>query len=158
MVNMLNGDVLSAPPHSMVIHQCNCSNGFGSGVAKAVADKYPHVKSEYHGKCESNKRMGRLREELLGDIQVVKAGSIYICNMFSQLDYGSKKVHTNYMAMRTGLLKAKEVALELDIGQIAIPYLIGCVRGGGDWSIVSRIIEETIGDLNVILYNLGGEN
>ena len=36
--------------------------------------------------------------------------------------------------------------------KIAIPYLMGCHRGGGDWEIVSKMIEEELAGCDVTYY------
>ena len=36
----------------VIMHQVNCQNVMGSGVAKALYTKYPQVKSEFHKLAE----------------------------------------------------------------------------------------------------------
>ena len=37
---------------------------------------------------------------------------------------------------------------------IAFPYLMSCHRGGGDWNVVSKMIEDTFGDFEVEIWRL----
>lgn len=36
---------------------------------------------------------------------------------------------------------------------VAVPYLMGCCRGGGDWKIVAKIINESLKDCDVTAYH-----
>lgn len=35
---------------------------------------------------------------------------------------------------------------------LALPYNIGCFRGGADWNVVYKLIDEIFKDVNVTLY------
>lgn len=49
---------------------------------------------------------------------------------------------------------------EKDIHQIsvALPYKIGCGRGGADWEVVYKIIEEELSSFEVELWKLEEQN
>lgn len=80
--------------------------------------------------------------------------------MFAQDKYGyDGRQYTNYGAFRSCLIQLRVFAdvVRSQMGkepQIAFPYHIGCDRGGGDWNIVRRVIEEELGSCNVTLYEL----
>ena len=38
--------------------------------------------------------------------------------------------------------------------KVAMPYKIGCVRGGADWETVKKIIDVTFQDVDVELWRL----
>lgn len=38
--------------------------------------------------------------------------------------------------------------------KVAMPYKIGCVRGGADWEMVKKIIDVTFQDVDVELWRL----
>lgn len=40
---------------------------------------------------------------------------------------------------------------------IAFPYLMSCHRGGGDWNVVSQMIENTFSDFEVEIWRLQTE-
>ena len=66
-------------------------------------------------------------------------------NLFAQENYGyDGKCYTNYDALRECLNDVKYVCSEDTI--VAIPYLMGCHRGGGDWNVVYKMIEEVFDD------------
>ena len=144
----------------IICHQVNCQGVMGSGIAKQVRDKYPKVYEEYKKMCDEYKNCPR---ELLGQAQAVVTWEEYntsfggIVNLFAQENYGrGGKCYTDYEALRKCL---KDVSLCTVVGaKIAIPYRLGCCRGGGDWDVVYQIIEEVFDDNVLVLiceYNGG---
>lgn len=126
-------------PLDAFIHQANCFNTMGSGVAREIKNTYPEV---YYADCRTNK--GSLNK--LGTFSYARTldGKIGY-NLYSQYDYGyDGKLYTNYEAMRRGLEKILEhvkTHLKSD-AKIGIPCRMGCARGGGDWNEVLKIIRE----------------
>ena len=72
-----------------------------------------------------------------------------VCNLFAQDMYGyNGKCYTNYTAFQSCLLKLKS---EIPSGStIAMPYKIGCGLGGGDWAVILKMIENTLGDSHTV--------
>ena len=71
--------------------------------------------------------------------------------------------YTSYVALTTALdgafrLVASENRNYGDPLEIAVPYKMGCDRGGGDWKIVSEILDELSYkyDVDVYIYSLTG--
>lgn len=133
IVKYIKGDILDT--HCKYIaHGVNCQGKMGSGVAKAIYTRYPLVKKEYLHSCPKPK------PELLGTFEIVvvdKNKRKYVFNCFTQENYGyDGKQYVSYGAIMSIF---KELAgLQKSI---AIPK-IGCGLGGGDWDIVSTIIDE----------------
>lgn len=141
----------------IICHQVNCQGVMGSGVAKQVKEKYPKVYEEYKTFCENKKP-----EDLLGKSQFV---SIYddklvgIINIFGQLNYGySGKCYTNYDALKKAFTTINRfIYIHFDyLPVLAFPYKFGCARGGGDWDIVSKMIEEIFADCIVFICEYDG--
>lgn len=140
----------------------------GSGVAKQVRERYPHVYRYYKAWCDDknyNPKMGVLKSPLLGRIQIVYTEDFLIgekpervqaiVNLFAQDKYGRDgKCYTDYEALRSCLQQVNERFAGM---KVAIPYLMSCARGGGDWNIVSKMIEETLSDCDVTLYEYNGK-
>jgi hypothetical protein len=63
-------------------------------------------------------------------------------------------IYTNYDALQRCLDKVKAFAcFDYDIKPvIAFPYLMSCYRGGGDWNIVYKMIEDTFKDFDVEIW------
>lgn len=126
----------------VICHQVNCQGVMGSGIAKQVREKYPWVYKAYIEWCSQNKP-----EYLLGRAQPINAkGEMIIVNIFAQENFGyDGKCYTDYNALKNGL---KTVRLNFKNNTIAIPYLMGCHRGGGDWNVVYKMIEEVFADFD----------
>ena len=144
-INYKVGSILTAT-EPLIVQQCNAQLVMGSGVAKVIRDAYPQVYEDYKNFFElipKQKRMGMVQ------YTEVARGRI-ICNLIGQYHYLPRGVrHTSYDALEEGLQQLKN-----DIeGDIAMPR-IGCGLGGGDWHIVSAIIESVFDDRNIIVYDL----
>lgn len=135
----------------IICHQVNCQGVMGSGIAKQVRERYPDVYTDYKQKCEKTHPGG-----LLGSVQFVgtkkyDTSFLGIFNLFGQERFGyDGKCYTSYGALEECFRKIRDI---LSITPrmkerftIAIPYLMGCYRGGGDWNIVYKMIEEIFDD------------
>lgn len=133
-----------------IAHGVNCQNKMGSGVAKALYEKFPEVKSEYHMWCEDRKASNP--SNLLGTYFYVESNDKVIFNLFTQLNYGyDGKRYVNYSAISTIF---KELKSRNKGTTIAIPK-IGCGLAGGDWKFVEQLINDTVGDdLEIWVYEL----
>ena len=136
----------------VICHQVNCQGVMGSGIAKQVREKYPWVYAEYKECCDLSGSM------MLGAYQQVYIDEKrVILNIFNQDKFGyDGKCYTSYEALGESL---KDIAETYSDKTIAIPYLMGCHRGGGDWNIVYKMIEEIFeghdGDVLICEYNGG---
>ena len=124
----------------IICHQVNCQGVMGSGIAKQVRQRYPWVYAHYKYLCNEE-----TPDELLGVIEEVYINEIQmIINIFGQKDFGyDGKCYTDYDKLKSALETIKTYH---NNKSIAIPYLMGCHRGGGDWNIVYKMIEEVFGD------------
>lgn len=126
-------------PLDAFIHQANCFNTMGSGVAKEVRETYPEV---YDADCRTIK--GDTNKLGTFSFAKTKDGKIGY-NLYSQFNYGyDGKLYTNYGAMRHGLEKIREhIKTNLKLNsKVGIPCRMGCARGGGDWNEVMNIIKD----------------
>ena len=131
----------------------------GRGIAGQIRQKWPIVYDEYCDNityCYDN-GICRYSYDFLGMISWTEVdNNKYVINFYSQDEYYPRdKCHTDYVAFRNccQMLKQflKDNYLE-EHGVIGFPYKIGCGLAGGDWSIVSKIIEEELSDYNVEIW------
>jgi hypothetical protein len=124
----------------VICHQVNCQGVMGSGIARQVREKYPNVYETYKELCGCDEP-----KNLLGIAQPVQANDkTIIVNIFAQENFGyDGKCYTDYNALRKGFETVRDNNEE-DV--IAIPFLMGCHRGGGDWNVVYKMIEEIFAD------------
>lgn len=124
----------------VICHQVNCQGVMGSGIAKQVRERYPWVYAHYRDLC-----LEETPDELLGVIEEVYINETQkIINIFGQKNFGNdNNRYTSYPALKQGFESIKDWHKNKTI---AIPYKIGCARGGGDWNIVYKMIEEIFAD------------
>lgn len=135
-IKTVNEDILKAK-EKIIVNQVNCFK-MGSGVAKSIYTKYPKVKEEHKSLCDS---YSMNRTYLLGKLQFIDCSPKIICNLFGQYEYGRDKQYTIYKHLYYGLETLFQYA-KLSEQSIAIPYKIGCNRGGADWDkVYAKICE-----------------
>lgn len=152
MIKFSHGDLLEAK-EDIIVHQVNCQGKMNSGIAKQIREKWPRVYDEYMHLTLN----GLVRPNLLGSVQVVGVGDKFVANLFGQEYYGyDGQRYTSYDAVYEGLKYIKEKAQALSLS-VALPYNIGCDRGGADWFIVDAMIQRIFADYEVHLYKLEGK-
>ena len=147
MVKIVKGDLFDSSA-KYLCHQANCQGVMGSGVAATIKSKYPEAHREYATLCNNTVN----KATLLGMVQYVhcKDGRV-VCNLLGQEKFGyDGKCYTSYEALRECFEDLKAHISPND--EIAMPYLMGCYRGGGDWSKVYAMIEEIFEGYNIVLY------
>lgn len=117
---------------TIILHQVNCKGVMGAGFALVIRRKFPDCYSGYRKYCREN-------NNLLGKVYIYENDDYIILNMFSQDDYGINKIQTDYNAMEIALKYIREL-YPYEI--ITAPYKIGCGLAGGDWDIVSKLLEK----------------
>lgn len=72
-----------------------------------------------------------------------------IMNIYAQYSYGNNgSRYTDYLAF----IKSLSQALCLCNSDAALPYNIGCVRGGADWNKIYQVIELCAIDFSYDIY------
>ena len=147
-------------------HQVNCQGRMGSGIAKAIKEKWPVVYDEYIQKyndtyddilrnCGSFEYCPETSEVLLGDIQLVQVDKNHtVINMFAQEHYGyDGRRYTSYDGFWSCLGRILEFVPEG--ATIGFPSHIGCGLGGGNWEVIKTMIEQVLDeDYEVYIYYL----
>lgn len=151
MITYIKGD-LFAEEHPYIAHGVNCQGVMGSGVAKIIKEKYPWSYIAYKDFCGL-----RDPEYLLGHIKSCWNGeSTKIIHCFTQLYYGMDgERYISYDAVDDCMRKIDYLypACYLENKYIAMPK-IGAGLGGGDWEIISKIIERNCKDIDIRVYEL----
>lgn len=120
----------------VIVHGCNCSGGFGSGVAGAIKEKWPIVAKVFHATPPC--------PELLGGIQVVRIQEeLFVINAFTQINYGSDGLrYADPMAIQETLKSAIRFATKTNL-DLYVPR-IGCGLGGLSWEKEVKPLFETL--------------
>lgn len=150
MIKIIDGNLFDSKAN-IICHQTNCMGKFNSGVAKQVREKYPHVYNSYYKDYEDGKlKLGYVNFTTATKDQV-------IANMCGQDKYGyDGKQYTSYDGLQKCFDEVVDYAHEaFDIKPvIALPYLLASCRGGADWDIVYKMIEDTFKDFDVEIWRL----
>ena len=147
MIRVINGDLFDATAET-ICHQVNCQGAMNSGVALQVKQKYPHVFEAYKNYCEEHEG------NLLGTVLPVEcnngSNSLTICNLFAQDEFGyDGNCYTSYEALQNCFDILDDTLPENT--SIAFPFLMGCHRGGGDWNLVYKMIEDTFSKHDILI-------
>lgn len=136
---LLDGDV------DVMLHQANCQNVMGSGIAKEVRERIPeafHADYFFHSWCKSEDTP-QLGLWSRGDDVV----NLYGQDFFNKREKGGRD--TEYWALFKAMTDIKEHLVGKRVG---IPKLMGCGLGGGDWNLVMHFIAAEYHDLDVHIY------
>lgn len=148
-MKIIYGDILDIK-EGIICQQVNCMGVMGSGLAKQIRSKHPRVYDVYVEFIKkSEKEINNLGETLLVEV----GRGLYVANLFSQFSYGRNGLHTNYQKFEECLIRLKNTldnyTKSKDLS-IYFPYKIGCGLGGGDWNIISRLIEKVFPDAIIV--------
>ena len=131
----------------------------GSGVAAQVKRRFPDAYAQYTEYCVEHRHN---RIAMLGQVQFCPVKrfpdgtpQVYVANLFAQYNYGRKNaLYTDYEALKQCLTTLADFASENNY-TIAIPYRIGCDRGGGDWNgHVYPMIQTALANCEVLICHL----
>lgn len=133
MIKWTEGDILSVT-EGIIAHGCNCSGGFGSGIAGQIAKKYPSAQNHYFQEYDDG-------WTLLGDYSLIQVSpTLSIANLYTQQYFGG--AGTKWACPRA-ILKSLGNVLYYN-NDVHVP-LIGCGLGGLDWETEVKPIYEFLG-------------
>lgn len=154
MIKIIEGNLFdtTAP---IIAHQVNCKGVMGSGVARQVKKIDQGVFEEYRDLCYAN-----YPKVLLGMAQPCysKVLSKFIVNLFGQETYGTDpQQYTDISALFQAMCGLRYFMVGRKDLRIAMPYKLGCARGGADWDkevypMIRLIFLET--DIDIELWKL----
>lgn len=124
----------------IIAHGCNAQGVMGAGVAKLIKHKYPLAHQYY---LSMPKTLGSVEY-----IQVTE--TLWVANCIIQEFYGrdKDKVYVSYDAIFTCFNKLNKVDVQLNIP------LMGAGLAGGEWDIISDVINAAIPSKEVICWKL----
>ena len=153
MLKYKKGDLIEAAKSgevNTIAHQCNCFNNMGAGIAPQIKKAFPEAWLADNATEKGDKgKFGRLSYAV--------SGNVLIFNLYGQYGWWRQKdgsINTDYGMLRKSLEQMSRMLYsKRDKAKIGLPR-IGCGLGGGDWGIVSQIIEEELSDFDVTIYDL----
>lgn len=160
MLNYVNGDATrpAGKGKKLVVHVCNDLGLWGRGFVLAISRRWSAPEESYrrwHGSRDGSFGLGR--------IQVVQVeDDLYVVNMVAQSGIAGRRggpevgPPIQYADLKVCLTSVANLAKTLG-ASVHMPR-IGAGLGGGDWSVVEKIITECLVNAGVstTVYNFVG--
>ena len=154
-MKVVKGDLIEmakAGEFDMIIHGCNCFCTMGAGIAKVIRKEFP-------GAYRIDRLSGSGDREKLGQFSFwpIQNPNLIVVNAYTQYDFrGSKNVE--YDAIRLAFFRIRKFiessnSTPYPTKRIGYPK-IGAGLAGGDWNIISKIIDEEFEGLDHTLVEL----
>lgn len=118
---------------AIIMHICNNKHGWGAGFVLALSKKWKLPEQKYREWTDDTFKLGATQFIGVG-------GGIVVANMIAQDGFGGVAVKYNHL--RTCLKQVCEHAKKINASVVAPK--IGSGLGGGDFNIISKIIEEEL--------------
>ena len=138
-----------------IAHQCNCFNTMGAGIASLIAKAFPAAKAVDDATVKGDiRKLGHFTHDLTCDEENedTEGFAPEVYNLYGQYAPSSTGVATDYSHLRQAL-RGMAFSISGYTMKVGLPK-IGAGLGGGDWSIISKIIEEELGEFDVTIYVL----
>ena len=136
----IQGDLLKLAADGtfdVIIHGCNCHNKMGAGIAKSIKERFPEA---YEADLQSEKGS----REKLGTLTAARVDcddrALTIVNAYTQYNWSGEGPKADYDAIRAAFREVKQTYSGARIGY----PMIGAGLAGGDWAVISKIIEEEL--------------
>lgn len=156
-IKFIKGDATQpqAKGIKFIAHICNNLGGWGRGFVLSISKRWEQPEEHYRlwHKFRHNALVPDDNFEL-GNIQIVSVEKyIFVINMIAQhgMKSGSKGPPIRYDALRKCLEKTAEQAIKYK-ASIHMPR-IGTGLSCGKWELIEPIIQETMKDLDVTVYD-----
>ncbi|MEM1070940.1 MAG: phosphatase [Planctomycetota bacterium] len=141
-MNIVDGDLIELGANGafdVIVHGCNCFNTMGAGIAKLIKDRFPEA-YEVDLKTEKGDR-GKLGTITTATVEC-DGRPLTIVNAYTQFDFRRVDgvVNADYDAIRRSFSLIKT-----EFGGQRIGYpMIGAGLAGGDWDVISQIIDDEL--------------
>lgn len=121
----------------VIIHGCNCFCTMGAGIARSIKTQFPEAfQADLTTKKGDRSKLGDFSQATF-----VKNGhDIIVINAYTQFHYSGKEVLADYDAIRNVFKKLKS---QFPGKRFGFP-LIGAGLAGGDWQVISEIIDQEL--------------
>lgn len=159
MIKYVIGDATEPQGEDLkfIVHVCNDIGAWGKGFVMALSDRWYDPEIYYRDWFNGNLANAPFE---LGEVQFVPTelkhfpDGIFVVNMISQ--HGTRSENNpkpiDYIALEKCLAKVAKVAKKLN-ASVHMPR-IGCGLAGGNWETIESIINNTMSDLSVTVYDL----
>lgn len=142
-MKIVKGDLLGLAHQGkfdVIIHGCNCLNIMGAGIAKQIKEKYP---SAYKADLSTEKGdKWKLGTFTAAHMPRKNMRHLVVVNAYIQFDIKGPKPRVDYEALEQCFLTIKHRFGNQGL-RFGYPKL-GAGLGGGDWEVISKIIDNEL--------------
>ena len=143
-MKIIHGDLIKLAldgVFDVIVHGCNCFNTMGAGVAKQIAHSFPEAADvDKATKSGDRAKLGTITVAVIPRAEK----SVAVVNAYTQYDFGCGSRYADYDAIRSAFKLIRERYAGERIGYPRI----GAGLAGGDWKIISNIIDEELEGLD----------
>ena len=153
-IEYVKGDLFSTSIKT-IVHGCNAQGVMGSGVAKIIREKYPRAYDRYRNEYELHQhlKLGSIIAVPCRDYEAPDTVRV-IVNAITQEFYGRDgKRYVSYDAVAEAMQHINRFFDVYGITEVAMP-MIGAGLGGGDWKVISAIIESELKNVKPVVYSI----
>ena len=150
-VKIIKGDLIKLAlvgQFDVIVHGCNCFHTMGAGIAKQIRTTFPDAyKADLMTKYGDKSKLGTY------SIASVDNLNLKILNAYTQYDFSGSKIKIHYSAIKSVFSAIKSQYRGKRIGYPKI----GAGLAGGNWGIISEIIDKELeGEDHALVVYLGG--
>lgn len=154
-MKIISGDLIQlgkAGVFDVIIQGCNCQNRMGKGIALQIKQEFPEAYQADRSTTRGDRsKLGRYT-------YAVTASGLTVVNAYTQYDYWRKgdppTVHVDYRAIDRAFQAIKR-QWGGEGKKFGIPK-IGAGLAGGDWSVISAVIDNVMADEDITLVEYTG--
>jgi O-acetyl-ADP-ribose deacetylase (regulator of RNase III) len=148
-ITYMKGDLIELATSGLidvVVHGCNCFCRMKRGIAVPMAKQFGCDKFKLEDKLYEGEyaKLGKI------DYKYDNRYSLYVVNAYTQYHWrlkGPDEIPLSYRALADCMEKINDA---FPGKKIAMPK-IGCGLAGGDWDLVSQLIEKKLTDVDEII-------
>jgi O-acetyl-ADP-ribose deacetylase (regulator of RNase III) len=138
MIKTFKGNILDIET-GIIVHGCNCHGVMGAGIALQIMNRFPKAFEVYR---KGNLQLGYITHaEVAPQKWIINANTQKSTGMGKQVSYDA--IEEAFARVVTFQKNFKDIT-EVDL-PICFP-MIGAGLGGGNWEIISTIIDQTVPD------------
>jgi O-acetyl-ADP-ribose deacetylase (regulator of RNase III) len=150
-----------------IIHCCNAMGIMGSGVARALYEKWPDVKKTYESMYQyslgDKKNENKVNLDFLGAFHSVRVGYVdepknkkplCVVNMIGQKWIGLSPTGEPPICYHSMSCCMNNISKLMDdeTGSIHAPYLMGADRAGGKWEEIEKLLIKHFSNKGIPVY------
>jgi O-acetyl-ADP-ribose deacetylase (regulator of RNase III) len=143
-MRIVRGDLLDLARRGefdVIIHGCNCQCLMGKGIALSIKRQFPPAHAaDLATEKGSAAKLGSYSSATVE----INGGALTIVNAYTQFDWKGQGVKADYDAIHRVM---RAIAHDFAICRIGYPK-IGAGLAGGDWSVISAIIDTELEGLD----------